>query len=240
MPFIRLQKLIARYGITSRRKAELLITEGRVRVNGRVVKKLGTKVPDYATIEIDQQVVNRKISPRYIMMNKPPGYLCSKARREGRSIIYDLIDSRYVENGLFSIGRLDMQSEGLLLLTNDGEFAQKVGHPSGGIVKKYLVLTDKNIPYNFIDGCKNGIYIKGERYSIQDYKKLGARKVVISLVEGKNREIRKLFSQIDLNVIKLKRIAIGPLELGSLSLGEVRELTQRELNKLLHKETGTY
>jgi 23S rRNA pseudouridine2605 synthase len=240
LSLIRLQKLISRYGITSRRKAELLITDGRVRVNGRIVKKIGTKVPDCATIEIDRQVVNRKITPLYIMMNKPSGYLCSRARREGKSIIYDLIDNRYEENGLFSVGRLDAQSEGLLLLTNDGEFAQKVGHPSGGIIKKYLVLTDKNIPYNLIDGWKKGTYIKGERYSIRDYKKVSARKAVISLVEGKNREIRKLFTQIGLNVIKLKRIAIGPLELGSLTPGKIRELTQSELNLLLYKVTGTY
>jgi 23S rRNA pseudouridine2605 synthase len=238
LPLIRLQKLISRYGVTSRRKAELLITDGRVRVNGRVVNQLGTKVPDCATIEIDKQVVNRKITPLYIMMNKPPGYLCSKARREGESIIYDLIDKQYEKNGLFSVGRLDVQSEGLLLLTNDGEFAHKVGHPSGGIIKKYLALTDKNIPYNLIDGWKNGIYIKGERLAIFDYKKVSPRKAVISLVEGKNREIRKLFTQIGLNVIRLKRIAIGPLELGPLTTGKIRELTRIELKKLLHKETG--
>jgi 23S rRNA pseudouridine2605 synthase len=230
---IRLQKLIAHYGITSRRKAETLILEGRVRVDGEVIDALGTKVSDEALIEVDGVLINRDIPRVYLMLNKPPGYLCTAKERNGRPVVYDLIDKKYTHLGLFSVGRLDYMSEGLLLLTNDGDFAHTVAHPSGGIEKKYEVLTDQNIPYKTIAAWKNGLYIKGERYAIQDYRKVSLKKVILTLGEGKNREIRRLFESIHIKVVQLRRIAIGFLELGSLAPGQSRELTQEELKCIL-------
>lgn len=233
MSQIRLQKLIARYGYSSRRKAEVLIKEGRVRVDGVVKNSLGTKVLDSSVIEVDGQVINRNLKHIYLMLNKPACYLCSRKDPGKRKLIYDLIDSETVNAGIYSVGRLDYLSEGLLLLTNDGEFAYRVSHPSRGIMKKYEVSTEKKIPYKSIAAWKNGIYIRGVKYIVSDIEKINAIKTIISLYEGKNREIRILFQSIPLHVRKLKRIAVGPLELGDLPVGEYRELTNAEIQKLL-------
>ena len=233
MSQIRLQKLIARYGYTSRRKAELLIKEGRVRVNGVVKSRLGTKVLDSSVIEIDGRVINRNVKNIYLMLNKPSGFLCSRKDPEKRKLIYDLIDSEIVKQGIYSVGRLDYLTEGLLLLTNDGEFAYRISHPSRGIIKKYEVSVDKKIPYKSIAAWRKGVYIRGVKYVVNDIKKMSSVKAIISLYEGKNREIRILFESIPLQVRKLKRIAVGPLELGDLPVGGYRELTNTEIQKLL-------
>ena len=229
---IRLQKLIARYGTASRRKAELLIKEGRVTVDGEQVTVLGTKVAQGAVIEIDGVVINREIPLVYLMMNKPTGYLCTTKQSDTRPVVYDLIDDVYSSYGLFSVGRLDYLSEGLLILTNDGDFAHRVAHPSGGVVKKYEVTTESNIPYKVIAAWKNGLYINGEHYAIRDFRKLTSKKVLITLSEGKNREIRRLFESIQIKVAKLKRVAIGSLDLGTLPTGDVRVLSPEELKRI--------
>lgn len=229
---IRLQKLIARYGYSSRRKAEELIRDGRVAVNGVVVKSLGTKVPEDSIIEIDGRVINKPVPLYYLMLNKPPGCLCSRYDPKGRPLIYNLIDKKYIESGIFTIGRLDFMSEGLILLTNDGDFAQKVGHPSGGIEKRYLISTAQDIPYKLIDTWKDGIYIKGKLYRIIDYDRVSSRDIIITLKEGKNREIRELFGIINIKILRLKRIAIGPLKLGKLPPGKVRLLSKREVKMI--------
>ena len=229
MPPIRLQKLIAHYGSASRRKAEILILEGRVKVDGKIITRLGTKVPNGAVVEIDGVCINRVIPRVYLMMNKPPGFLCTTKESDSRPVVYDLISSTYSSMGLFSVGRLDYVSEGLLILTNDGDFAHSVAHPSGGIIKKYEITTDTNIPYKVIAAWKNGLYINGEYYSIKSYRKISLKKVLLTLSEGKNREIRRLFESINVNVVKLKRVAIGSLELGSLALGSSREMSSEEL-----------
>jgi len=233
MSQIRLQKLIARYGYSSRRKAEVLIKEGRVRVNGVVKNCLGTKVLDSSVIEVDGQMINRNMRNIYLMLNKPAGYLCSRKDPAKRKLIYDIIDSKTINDGIYSVGRLDYMSEGLLLLTNDGEFAYRVSHPSRGVMKKYEVSTEKKIPYKSIAAWKNGVYIRGVKYVVSDIEKISSVKAIILLYEGKNREIRILFQSIPLQVRKLKRIAVGPLELGDLPVGGYRELTNTEIQKLL-------
>ena len=233
VPPIRLQKLIAHYGFASRRKAEALILEGRVRVDGDVITILGTKVRDDTLVEVDGVCINRNVPRVYLMLNKPSGYLCTTKESDERPVVYDLIVKKYAPLGLFSVGRLDCLSEGLLILTNDGDFAHSVAHPSGGIVKKYEVLTEQNIPYKLIAAWKNGLYIKGERYAIQGYRKISSKKVILTLAEGKNREIRRLFESIDVKVVQLRRIAIGSLELGSLASGHSRELSHEELKRIL-------
>lgn len=230
---VRLQKLISQYGYTSRRKAENLIKDGRVRVDGRIICELGTRVPAGTIIEIDGNIINQNVQKVYLMLNKPIGYICSKKDPFNRKLIYDLLEEKLKKSGIFTIGRLDLMSEGLLLLTNDGDFAQRVGHPSGEILKKYEVTTNKNIPYKSIAAWKNGLYIKGVKYTIIDIQKISPVESVITLNEGKNREIRNLFHHIDIKVKKLRRVAIGPLLLGNLPIGQYRMLSQEEVMMLI-------
>jgi 23S rRNA pseudouridine2605 synthase len=168
------------------------------------------------------------------MLNKPPGYLCTRNDPDHRPVIYELIDEKYRDMGLFSVGRLDYLSEGLLLLTNDGDLAHKVSHPSGGVLKSYEVHTKQPVPYKVIAAWKNGIYIKEDFYRIKDFNRITSHSLLLTLAEGKNREIRRLFESIDIEVIQLKRIAIGPLRLGSLESGKTRELTSKEQHNILH------
>jgi 23S rRNA pseudouridine2605 synthase len=236
---IRLQKLIAAHGYTSRRKAEKLITAGRVKVNGSVIDTLGTKIPEDSVVEVDGTVINKPHEREYLMLNKPPGYLCTrKDHPRNRPLVYDLLPAEMVEKGVYSVGRLDYYSEGLLLFTNDGDFAQAVGHPSGGIVKKYVIETSAAIPYNLIDSWINGIYIRGVRYRITGYEEVSPRKIVIFLSEGKNREIRRLFQHISLGIERLARTAVGSVELGDLGAGEWRPLTGQERSSLLSARRG--
>lgn len=233
MTLVRLQKLISHYGYTSRRKAEELIKEGKVRVNGVVENELGVKVPGHSLIEVEGKIINKIIPQIYLMLNKPAGYLCSKKDPFNRKNIYDLFNGKYKNAGIFSVGRLDFMSEGLLLVTNNGNFSNIISHPSSGILKKYEVTTNKNILYKSIAVWKNGIYIKGIKYTIDDFLRMTPNRVIITLSEGKNKEIRRLFKHINIGVVKLKRITIGPLELGDLPVGKYRELSEEEAKNLL-------
>ncbi|HEB29909.1 MAG TPA: rRNA pseudouridine synthase [Spirochaetes bacterium] len=230
---VRLQKLISHYGYSSRRRAEKLIIAGKVRVNGIVANELGIKVPGLSIIEIDGNIINRDIPVLYLMLYKPAGYICTKKDPGNRKDIYTLIKEEYNNFGIFSVGRLDYSSEGLLLITNDGHFSNNISHPSNEIMKKYEVTTDKDIPYKSIAAWENGIYIKGIKYTIRDYDKFTSRRVVLSLYEGKNREIRRLFEELNIKIVQLKRIAIGALELGDLSVGKYRELSEDEVRMFL-------
>ncbi len=231
---IRLQRIIAGRGYTSRRKAERLILEGRVRVDGTVVDQPGTQFPWNAEIEIDGKRVG-KVPPVYIMLNKPIGYLCSKHDPEGRPLVYDLLDTVHRDAGVFSVGRLDYLSEGLLLFTNNGVFANAVIHPSSGILKQYLVSTYRDIPYKTIAEWKSGVYIKGVRYAIHRFKRISSKKVLLVLAEGKNREIRRLFESINLEVKRLTRVGLGPLKLGKLAPGTYRSLTREEKDAVIRE-----
>ena len=230
---IRLQKLISYYGYSSRRKAEELIIAGKVRVNGLVASTPGIKVPGHSIIEIDGNIINKDIPELYLMLNKPAGYICTKKDPANRKNIYTLIKEEYNHFGIFSVGRLDYMSEGLLLITNNGQFSNSISHPSNEILKRYEVTTDKDIPYKSIAAWENGIYIKGIKYTIKEFEKITSRKVVISLYEGKNREIRRLFETLNIKVVQLKRITIGGLELGDLPLGKYRELSEEEVKMFI-------
>jgi 23S rRNA pseudouridine2605 synthase len=230
--FTRVQKLIAQYGYASRRSAEKFIKSGRVRVNGELITELGVRVPDSSIIEIDGRVINRKIEQIYLMLHKPEGYICARRDPLGRQLIYDLIERSIRNKGIFSVGRLDFMSEGLLLLTNDGDFAQKILHPASGLVKRYEVLTRKKIPYKSIAAWKNGIYINGIKYTVDDVTPISEKKVIISLIEGKNREIRKLFENEGIRLKSLRRVSIGTIELGNLPKGSYRKLTSLEVKNL--------
>jgi 23S rRNA pseudouridine2605 synthase len=233
---VRLQKLISRYGYSSRRKAEELIISGKVRVNGVITSEIGVRVPENSVIEIDGKIINRDIPSLYLMLNKPAGYICTKRDPDNRKNIYTLINKDYNNYGIFSVGRLDMMSEGLLLITNDGQFSYSISHPSSKIIKKYEVTADGDIPYKMIAAWKNGIYINETKYTVKDIEKITSRTAVLSLYEGKNREIRRLFENIDVKIVKLKRISIGPLEIGDLPVGRYRELSYDEVQTLIRKK----
>ncbi len=232
MEKIRLHKLIAHYGYTSRRKAEDLIRNNRVRVNGEIVNTVGTKVNYDSIIEIDGKIINKKVKRIYIALYKPAGYVCTKSDEYGRKTIFELIDKKYLKYGLFNVGRLDLNSKGLIILTNDGNFANYIMHPSNNVYKEYIVITDKNVTPELIEPWKRGVVINNNRYKIVDYNILSNKKVSLILNEGKKREIRILFRSIGLNVLELLRIRIGNIKLNNLKEGEYRFLSDKEIKSI--------
>jgi 23S rRNA pseudouridine2605 synthase len=224
---VRLQVYLARSGIGSRRKCERYIAEGRVKVNGRTVTEQGSKVDQSDRVVFDGRPVRPVASCRYYALNKPPGYLCTNDDPEGRPLALELLPQ---EQGirLFHVGRLDMYSEGLIFFTNDGAFANAVMHPSKEVEKSYDVRTSAGIPEERLREFRRGVVVDGVRYVIETYERIGAREVRLTLKEGKNREIRKLFSHLGLGIERLLRVRIGPVELGSLPSGQYRSLTERE------------
>jgi 23S rRNA pseudouridine2605 synthase len=231
LPQVRIQVFLARAGVASRRAAEKLILEGRIRVNGRLVTVLGEKVLPGDTVCLDGRPVKAEARLRYLALHKPPGYICSSSDPQGRPLVLDLLPKEITER-LYSIGRLDFLSSGLILFTNDGGFAARVGHPSAEIEKEYLVEATGSIPDTVVEAFARGISIEGISYHARDIERIGWKSLRICLVEGKNREIRRVFSHFHLHPQRLHRIRIGPVLLGNLQEGESRPLTGKELKIL--------
>ncbi|MDR2370400.1 MAG: rRNA pseudouridine synthase, partial [Treponema sp.] len=187
---IRLQVFLAHAGIASRRSSERLITEGRVSVNGEIVRALGAKVLPGDTVSLDGMPVNLETCFRYIALNKPPGYICSSFDPENRPLALDLLPAEIRER-LYNVGRLDFLSSGLIIFTNDGDFAAKLSHPGAGIEKEYLVETSGPIPDSLCDAFSAGVTVDDVYYKAVKVEKTGRKTAVICLVEGKNREIRR-------------------------------------------------
>ena len=233
----RLQKVLAASGIGSRRKCEEYIVEGRVTVDGKVVKKLGTKAdPEKQDIRFNGRQI-RAQEKEYWLLNKPKGYICSSKDERSRKTIFALVpegDAR-----LFSIGRLDRDSEGMIILTNDGDFAQRVGHPKSNIEKTYYVETAGAVNEDALKEMKEGVYLDGARTRVKRYRLMGSSDVqsrlFVGLVEGKNREIRRILAKLGYKVTKLVRIRIGPLKIDGLKPGGIRRLRKDEREKLLSK-----
>ncbi|MEM5947729.1 pseudouridine synthase [Spirochaetia bacterium 38H-sp] len=235
---LRLQVFLAKAGLGSRRHCESLIEEGRVAVNGETVQQQGITVnPDSDTITLDGKKVRIEKNKIYIALHKPPGYMCSHRDDKGRPLIYQLV-SPIIKERLFTVGRLDFLSSGLILLTNDGDFADKIMHPSGCIEKEYLVETKKPVEKTFLDKYKKGIYIKGIKYTLKRYKWYGPNKFALILEEGKNREIRNILHAWNIPVARLHRIRIGPVQLATLRPGEFRKLTEREIKGLINADNS--
>ncbi|GHV56353.1 pseudouridine synthase [Spirochaetia bacterium] len=232
---LRLQAYLAHAGVASRRASEKLITEGRVAVNGRVVTVLGEKVLPTDEVSLDGKPVKPENRLRYLALNKPPEYICSSADPQNRPLALELLPADIKER-LYSVGRLDFLSSGLILFTNDGDFAAKIGHPSAEIEKEYLVEATGIIPDSVSQAFAEGITIDGVYYQSREIEKIGRKTLRICLVEGKNREIRRVFSHFHLHPRKLHRIRIGPVLLGGLLSGESRGLTDKELRELAGKE----
>jgi 23S rRNA pseudouridine2605 synthase len=228
---IRLQVFLAHAGIASRRAAEEIIAAGRVSVNGEIVSAQGSKVFQGDVVLVDGQPVQAESRRHYFALNKPPGYICSSADPQGRPLALDLLPKENDER-LYNVGRLDFMSCGLIFFTNDGDFAAKLGHPRSGLEKEYLVEATGHIPDEAIQAFKQGITIEGERYQAKAAERTGSRVMRIVLVEGKNREIRRVFSHFHLHPARLRRIRIGPVRLGDLAEGASRPLTTREVSNL--------
>ena len=230
----RLQKLIAERGYTSRRKAEELITQGKVKVDGIVIKELGTKVEDDVDIEIDGQHLKNE-DKVYFLLNKPRGYISAVSDDKNRKVIVDLIKTDY---RIFPIGRLDYDTTGLILLTNDGELANILMHPKNNVEKTYIAKIEGILTPYELNILKKGIVIDGikcipTRVKVRKRdKNKNTDLVEISIVEGRNHIIKNIFDKIGHPVIKLTRIKYGFLELGTLKSKEYRLLCKEEIKKL--------
>lgn len=232
----RLQKVMAQAGIASRRKAEEMILANRVKVNGIVVNQLGTVVDENDKIQVDNKTIKFESKVIY-MINKPMGVLSSSSDDRSRKVVVDLINDN---RRLFPVGRLDYNSTGLLLVTNDGEFSQQIIHPSSDLAKEYHVKIRGSLTQRDIELCEKGLRTKDEVYQpvkISNVKVDAEKKIThfdIVLYEGKNRQIRKMMEHLHHDVMKLHRFRIGPLNIGNLSSGSYRVLTQEEIKRLLH------
>jgi 23S rRNA pseudouridine2605 synthase len=236
MKKIRLQKYLAHQGINSRRQCEKLIIEGRVKVNNDTVTKLGTCInPSADVIEVDNRTINQETKRVYLVLNKPIGYLCTKHDPFNRPTIYDLIEK--FDTRINYAGRLDFLSEGLVLLTNDGELIYKMTHPSKKIEKVYLVKINGLLNNYELIKLQEGIPIspnfttsQSQVIILKKHKNSSTLKVTIS--EGKKRQIRRMFSYLNFKVLKLRRIKIGPISLGKLKSGNYRYLSNQEVKSL--------
>lgn len=231
----RIQKIIADAGYCSRRKAEELISKGKVTLNGRTVK-LGDKAGSKDIIAVDGEriYIPKKKNKIYIMMNKPRGYVTTVSDELDRKCVMDLLEG--LEERVYPIGRLDRNSEGLLLFTNDGEFANNIMHPSRHISKTYRVTVRPDISDEQLVRLSEGVEIDGKKtlpanVVVKD-KQPGRVVILITIKEGRNRQIRKMCEAVGLEVARLRRISIGPLKLGMLKPGTYRELTPDELRAI--------
>lgn len=229
---IRLQVYLAHCGVASRRASEKIIEEGRVCVNGNVVSTIGTKISLGDEVTVDGVKIFPEERKLYILLNKPEGYVCSQSDEKGRNIASDLLKSKYSER-LYNVGRLDMFSKGAIIFTNQGDFAAKLSHPSSEIEKEYLVETSYPLPEDLDKKFEKGIRVEGVFYKAKSAKVINTHKMKVVLVEGKNREIRRVFSDAGAAIRSLKRVRIGNLLLGDLKEGEFRELSQKEVDSLL-------
>lgn len=235
---MRLNKFLSNSGVASRRKCDDIIKEGKVFVNGKQVTELGLQVnPNKDKVMLEGKRISLPSSFVYIKLNKPKGYACTASDEKGRKTIYELIDS---DERLFSIGRLDYDTEGLLLLTNDGEFANKVAHPRYHMDKEYRVTAEGEIKESELAVMRKGVVIDGERLPSAKVEKLsfenGFTKLSVVIDEGQNRQVRRMFEAIGHQIKLLKRVRIGAVRLGGLSRGQYKDLTEEELNSLVREK----
>lgn len=229
----RLSKVLAAAGIASRRACETLIFEGRVTVNGSVANLPQTMVSQADKIAVEGKPISHQQEKVYYMLNKPPGYICSTRGGPKTKLVLDLFKEETEEkNGeetrLFTIGRLDKDTQGLLLVTNDGHFANRVIHPSSNINKEYLAKTDREVTQEHLTAISTGTLVEGLFVKPIRAAKVRKGTVKIVIAEGKKREVRLLLEGAGLKVIELTRIRIGGLHLGSLPVGSWRPMTETE------------
>jgi len=232
----RLQKIIAASGICSRRAAEELILAGKVKVNDKVVRQLGTKAdPDQDEIRVEGKLITTEVERLYLMLNKPAGYVTTLKDPEGRRVVTDLLYG--ISKRVYPVGRLDYDSEGLLILTNDGAFAERVQHPRYAIPRTYLVKVRGRLARKDIQALLGGIDLEDGPFAVKEIheekynEKSQWLRVVIA--EGRNRIVRRAMEALGHPVARLIRVAMGKLELGSLNAGEYRHLRKKEIEGFL-------
>lgn len=238
MAHIRLNKFLAQAGVASRREADRMIEDGRVAVNGEIIQTLGRKIDEEKDkVEVDGITVKQETKHYYLMLNKPPGYLVSLKDSYGRPTVRDLLPT--LKGHVFPVGRLDFDSEGLLLLTNDGELTYRLTHPKFKIKKVYLVRVKGMPESSDLRRLERGIFLDGHKTARAQISLLSSshRESVLRVVihEGRKREIRRLFDVIGHRVIELQRIEFGSLSLGKLRKGKWRYLTFSEIGRLRDK-----
>lgn len=231
---MRLNKFLAECGVCSRRKADEIIAEGRVTVNRKTVSEMGFDVDEKKdVVYLDGKKIVPVTHYEYIMFNKPKGCVTTMSDDKGRKTVYDFIGR---EKRLVPVGRLDYDSEGLLLFTNDGELTHKLTHPSNEIPKTYVVKIEGEISESDMATLRKGVTVNGVKYSRCKVKftgeENGLSRLEVVIFEGKNREIRRMFEAVEKNVVFLKRVAIGDLRLGGLSRGGFKELNEFEVDYL--------
>lgn len=236
---MRINRYLAECGLGSRRKCEQLVLDGRVKKNGRPVKELATEIdPDTDMVSVDGKnvaVTDRRV---YLMLNKPKGYVCTTSDEKGRKTVLELLKGKYDRYRLFPIGRLDYETEGLLLVTNDGDTANRIMHPRNEVPKTYVAKIEGQIEERELDVVRKGVVLDGVktkrcRVKLLDFSENVSRLEVV-ITEGRNRQVRRMFESINRQVIFLKRTAIGDLKLGGLYRGEYRELNEKEIQYIMN------
>jgi 23S rRNA pseudouridine2605 synthase len=233
---VRLQKVLAESGVASRRKCEALMAAGRVEVNGEVVTRLGARVdPETAVIRVDGKRVPVAAAHVYLVANKPRGVVSSMADEQGRPDLRGLLGPR--AERLFHVGRLDTDTDGLIILTNDGDFAHRLAHPSFELAKTYLAQVSGVVRPTVVKRLREGVLLDDGPVAVDEFRVLqvqGGRSLVeLAIHVGRNRVVRRLLDQVGHPVLRLSRTAIGPVRLGDLKSGDVRALTRDELGALL-------
>ncbi len=229
---MRINKYIASTGTCSRRKADELIKEGKVSVNGNIITNLGEQIDELKdSVYIYGSKISLEEKKIYIMLNKPKGYITTNSEQFSRHSTVELI---HEDVRVFPIGRLDMFTEGLLLLTNDGEFANKLMHPRNKIEKTYIVTTNIKVSDEQIEILRNGVDIDDYITKPAKVNVISKNQIEIKISEGKNRQIRRMCEKVGIPIILLRRIKIGNLELGDLKLGEYRILSEEEIKSVIN------
>ncbi len=236
---MRLQKFIAECGIASRRSAEKIIESGRVCVNGELVDYMGCEIdPQNDTVTVDGRVIEPESKKYYIVLNKPKNYVTTVSDDLGRPTVMQLVED--IDARIYPVGRLDFDTTGLLIMTNDGDFANRLAHPRNVVNKTYIARVDKELSKEKLEHLEKGVLIDGLKTSparaenIKNPQK--GFEVKITIHEGRNRQVRKMLEAVGVNVLSLKRIAVGGVTLGNLPEGKWRKLSDAEINKLRGKK----
>jgi|UniRef100_UPI00404B70AD 23S rRNA pseudouridine2605 synthase len=231
MAQMRLNKIIADSGVTSRRGADELIESGRVSVDGLVIRELGSKFdPDLVQVMVDGETITRSLSKSYLVLHKPKGVLSTMFDPEGRPSLDDFIDLR--KERLFHVGRLDKDSEGLILLTNDGDLTFRATHPSFGLEKTYIIEFDGALPQGVDKILLKGVELEDGMGRVLSFRQISPRWIEVSIHEGRYHIIRRLMEAVGVDVLRLIRTKFGPISLGDTPEGRWRDLNSTELLNL--------